>query len=210
MGMKFCIGLLTVELWLCFFLWSQLLDFVWSLPCGLHQPYTQLCCCWHSSSCEFTLQHVLLHPISLDFVLYSEHIFFLPGNMPPKILQLALVAGFRSGCHGCSSGLAGEYHMVFPVKLSSGISIYMFSLQSYCWFLQSNIPHKPCLTHFGCVCKGTYCEVTNQVSQISHTIFTCQVLKSSLLQQMALHHLQAVCQTTRIWENPSTCLCNPQ
>jgi hypothetical protein len=42
-------------------------------------------------------------------LLYSEHIFFLAGYVPQKIPRLALEAGFGTGCHRGSSGLAGEY-----------------------------------------------------------------------------------------------------
>jgi hypothetical protein len=65
-------------------------------------------------------------------LLYSEHIFFLAGYVPQKIPRLALEAGFGSGCHGGSSGLAGEYQAVLHAKEWSDISIYMFSLQPYC------------------------------------------------------------------------------
>ena len=55
-----------------------------------HERYFKLSLhpCWHSSSRKFASQHVLSHLISLDFGLYSEHIFFLAGYMPPKILCL--------------------------------------------------------------------------------------------------------------------------
>src|SRR5882762_3773661 len=55
----------------------------------------------------------------------------------------------------------------------------------------------------GVVCGGTYCKVINSGESYRPYIFNCNVLKSSLLQQMAPDHLQAVCQPTRIYGNSS-------
>jgi hypothetical protein len=52
--------------------------------------------------------HTQVHWILVFILLYSEHIFFLAGFVPTKIPQLALEAGFGSGCHGGSIGCAGE------------------------------------------------------------------------------------------------------
>jgi hypothetical protein len=65
----------------------------------------------HSMSCHTQFLWILVF-----IFLYSEHIFFLAGYVTPKIPWLALEAGLGSGCHGSSSGLAGEYQAVLPTK----------------------------------------------------------------------------------------------
>jgi len=76
-------------------------------------------------------------------------------------------------------------------------------LQPCCLFLHSNIPHKPCLTHFGCVLRRDILRGYESGESNWPYILNCKIIKSSLLQQMPLDHLQAVCQPTGIRGNPS-------
>src|ERR1700683_3658822 len=66
--------------------------------------------------------------------------------------------------------------------------------------------HTPCLTCFGCSWQRDILQGYKSGESNWPYIFSCMVLKSSLLHQMAPDHLQVVHQPTRICGNLSACL----